>query len=105
MLDPSLFFTYIVLGYCAEFDVNAAVVQENYNADCKTHNPPRPEYYDSMEAYKCKATSYFLYLFSWLNSKHSYKHIKYSLCDLLHNKFSINLLSNYTFENLIIIIL
>lgn len=42
------------------------MVQENYDADCKTHNPPCPEFYDSAEAYKCKSTSYFV--FSWLNS-------------------------------------
>lgn len=42
------------LGYCAEFDINGALVQENYSAHCKTHNPPCPEYYDSAEAYKCK---------------------------------------------------
>lgn len=41
-----------IFGYCAEFDINAAVVQENYNADCKTHDPSCPEYYDSSEAYK-----------------------------------------------------
>lgn len=42
----------LILGFCAEFDINSAVVQENYAADCKTHNPPCPEFYDSAEAYK-----------------------------------------------------
>lgn len=42
----------LILGFCAEFDMNAAVVQENYDADCKTHNPPCPEFYDSAETYK-----------------------------------------------------
>lgn len=41
-----------IFGFCAEFDINAAVVQENYDADCKTYNPPCPEFYDSAEAYK-----------------------------------------------------
>lgn len=42
----------LILGFCAEFEIQAAVVQENYAADCKKHNPPCPEYYDSAEAYK-----------------------------------------------------
>lgn len=42
----------LILGFCAEFDITAAVVQENYNADCKTHNPTCPKFYDSAEAYK-----------------------------------------------------
>lgn len=53
------FFFFYQPGFCAEFNMNAAVVQENYDADCKTHNSPCPEFYDSAEAYKCKATSYF----------------------------------------------
>lgn len=61
------FLLFYLPGFCAEFDITAAVVQENYNADCKTHNPPCPKFYDSAEAYKCKATPYL----------YSYKHIKY----------------------------
>lgn len=30
------------------------VIQDNYNADCTTHDPPCPQLYNSLEAYKCK---------------------------------------------------
>lgn len=30
------------------------VIQENYNADCTTHDLPCPQLYNSLEAYKCK---------------------------------------------------
>lgn len=63
MLD---FFLFSPPGFCAEFDMSAAVVQENYDADCKIYNPPCPEFYDSAEAYICKPTSYVV--FSWLHS-------------------------------------
>lgn len=49
-------FDFYELGYCAEFDINGALVQENYSAHCKTHNPPCPEYYDSAKTYNCKST-------------------------------------------------
>lgn len=65
----SFFFIFYELGYCAEFDINAAVVQENYNADCKTHDPSCPEYYDSSEAYKCKSTPLILSNVSYSNLK------------------------------------
>lgn len=61
------FFFFYQPGFCPEFNMNEAVVQENYDADCKTHTPPCPEFFDSAEAYKCKAISYL----------YSYKHIKY----------------------------
>lgn len=30
------------------------VIKENYNADCITHEPLYPAFYNSTEAYKCK---------------------------------------------------
>lgn len=68
MLDFICWFLYLP-GFCAEFDITAAVVQENYNADCKTHDPSCPEYYDSSEAYKCKSTALILSNLSYSNLK------------------------------------
>lgn len=41
-----------ILGFCAEFNANGALVQENFDANCKQHNPPCPVYYHSAKAYK-----------------------------------------------------
>lgn len=41
-----------ILGFCAEFNANGALVQENFGANCKQHNPPCPVYYHSAKAYK-----------------------------------------------------
>lgn len=41
-----------ILGYCAEFNTDGTLVQENYNADCRKYNPPCPNIYNSAEAYK-----------------------------------------------------
>lgn len=44
----------LLLGYCTEYNVIGRVIQENYNADCTTHDLPCPLIYNSAEAYKCK---------------------------------------------------
>lgn len=81
------FFFFYQSGFCAEFDINAAVVQENYDADCKTHNPPCPKFYDSAEAYKCKATSYlYSYIHNTLNITCN------SWCDYLMTHFCFSIL-------------
>lgn len=41
-----------ILGFCAEFNTNGALVQENFEANCKQHNPPCPQYYHSAKAYR-----------------------------------------------------
>lgn len=41
-----------IFGYCTEFNVMGRVIQENYKADCRNHNPPCPSFYNSAEAYK-----------------------------------------------------
>ncbi|XP_052691865.1 uncharacterized protein LOC128169854 [Crassostrea angulata] len=41
-----------ILGYCAEFNTDGALIQENYNADCRKYDPPCPKIYNSAEAYK-----------------------------------------------------
>lgn len=42
----------IIFGYCTEYNVMGRVIQENYLADCTTHDPPCPPFYNSAEAYK-----------------------------------------------------
>lgn len=42
----------IIFGYCTEYNVLGQVIQENYNAECTTHDPPCPLFYNSTEAYK-----------------------------------------------------
>lgn len=41
-----------ILGFCAEFNTDGALVQENFDANCKQHNPPCPQYYHSAKAYR-----------------------------------------------------
>lgn len=41
-----------IFGYCTEYNVMGRVIQENFNADCTTHEPPCPAFYNSTEAYK-----------------------------------------------------
>lgn len=41
-----------IFGYCTEFNVLGRVIQENYKADCTSHNPPCLTFYNSAEAYK-----------------------------------------------------
>eukprot|EP00105_Crassostrea_gigas_P012011 XP_011427874.2 PREDICTED: uncharacterized protein LOC105328618 [Crassostrea gigas] len=41
-----------IFGYCTEYNVMGRVIQENYNADCTSHDPPCPAIYNSAEAYK-----------------------------------------------------
>ncbi|XP_061168343.1 uncharacterized protein LOC133177301 [Saccostrea echinata] len=41
-----------ILGFCAEFNIHGAVIQDNYDADCTQHTPPCPTSYNSAEAYK-----------------------------------------------------
>lgn len=41
-----------ILGFCAEFNTNGALVQENFDANCKQYNPPCPQYYHSAKAYR-----------------------------------------------------
>nr|XP_034335314.1 uncharacterized protein LOC117692198 [Crassostrea gigas] len=40
-----------IFGYCAEYLVDGALVQDKYDSDCKHHNPPCPVLYNSAEAY------------------------------------------------------
>ncbi|XP_062602591.1 uncharacterized protein LOC134264307 [Saccostrea cucullata] len=41
-----------ILGFCAEFNIHGAVIQDNYDADCKQHTRPCPSSYNSAESYK-----------------------------------------------------
>lgn len=41
-----------IIGYCTEYNINGAVIQDNYGADCTKLNPPCPTSYNSAEAYK-----------------------------------------------------
>lgn len=41
-----------ILGFCTEFNDLGALIQDNYDADCKQHTPPCPSSYNSAEAYK-----------------------------------------------------
>lgn len=42
------------VGHCTEYNEVGRVIQENYKANCTTHDPPCPLIYNSAEAYKCK---------------------------------------------------
>lgn len=44
----------IFVGFCAEFDQDGALIQDNYKADCRKYDPPCPKIYNSAEAYKCE---------------------------------------------------
>ncbi|XP_052681663.1 uncharacterized protein LOC128162475 [Crassostrea angulata] len=44
----------IIFGYCTEYNVMGRVIQENYDANCTTHDPPCPAIYNSTDAYKYK---------------------------------------------------
>lgn len=46
--------SFVTLGYCTEYNVMGRVIQENYDANCTTHDPPCPAIYNSTDAYKCK---------------------------------------------------
>lgn len=54
IIDYVLFLCTFQLGFCAEFNTDGALVQENFDANCKQHNPPCPPYYYSAKAYRCK---------------------------------------------------
>lgn len=41
-----------ILGYCAEFNTDGALIQENYNAECRIFDRSCPNIYNSAEAYK-----------------------------------------------------
>ncbi|XP_061167359.1 uncharacterized protein LOC133176220 [Saccostrea echinata] len=41
-----------ILGFCTEFNLQGALIQDNYDAECTKHNPPCPTSYNSAEAYK-----------------------------------------------------
>lgn len=41
-----------ILGYCAEFNTDGALIQDNYHLDCRKFDPPCPNIYNSAEAYK-----------------------------------------------------
>eukprot|EP00105_Crassostrea_gigas_P038044 XP_019922192.1 PREDICTED: uncharacterized protein LOC105326851 isoform X1 [Crassostrea gigas] len=41
-----------IFGYCTEYNVMGRVIQENYDANCTTHDPPCPAIYNSTDAYK-----------------------------------------------------
>lgn len=45
-------FNRTILGFCTEFNTKGAMIQDNYAADCTSHDPPCPESYNSAEAYK-----------------------------------------------------
>lgn len=47
-------FNRTIIGHCAEFNIDGAKVQDNYDADCTKHDPPCPSSYNSAEAYKYK---------------------------------------------------
>lgn len=53
MIQPC-FVLFTKKGYCAEFNADGALIQENYGADCRKYDPPCPKIYNSAEAYKCE---------------------------------------------------
>lgn len=44
----------ILLGFCAVFDKDGALIQDKFSANCRKYDPSCPEFYNSAEAYKCK---------------------------------------------------
>lgn len=61
------FFLFIYLmintftGYCTEYSISGNTIQQNIRTECKMFkNNPCPEYYRSIEAYKCEF-NFFLY--------------------------------------------
>lgn len=45
-------FNRTIFGFCTEFNTKGAMIQDNYAADCTSHDPPCPKSYNSAEAYK-----------------------------------------------------
>lgn len=39
-----------MLGYCAEYDADGGLVQDNYDLECQQRRPPCPALYNSAEA-------------------------------------------------------
>lgn len=50
-----------ILGYCAEFNEDGALIQDNYHADCKNYTPQCPTFYNSAEAYKYQWCYHLVY--------------------------------------------
>lgn len=48
------FFFNTRIGQCKKYIIDGKVIQENYGADCSTHDSPCPPFYNSAEAYKCQ---------------------------------------------------
>lgn len=48
------FFFNTRIGQCTEYNIDGKVIQENYDADFRTHDSPCPPFYNSAEAYKCQ---------------------------------------------------
>lgn len=55
-----------IFGYCAEYDADGALVQDNYDIDCKQRDPPCPALYNSAEAYQ------FQYCYDLVYKKRAY---------------------------------
>lgn len=45
-------FNRTILGFCAEYNLKGAIIQDNYTYNCTSHDPPCPKSYNSAEAYK-----------------------------------------------------
>lgn len=41
-----------IFGYCAEYDADGGLVQDNYDLECQQRRPPCPALYNSAEAYQ-----------------------------------------------------
>lgn len=60
-----------ILGYCAEFNTDGALIQENYNADCRKVYWPCPNIYNSAEAYKYQSCYDLVYNMRFLSPNSS----------------------------------
>lgn len=58
-LNNYVIFFFIYIGFCTEFNTKGAMIQDNYAADCTSHDPPCPKSYNSAEAYKCNVHNDF----------------------------------------------
>lgn len=47
----------ILIGYCTEYNMNGAVIQDRYGADFTMFKPPCPSSYNTAKAYKCQFIS------------------------------------------------
>lgn len=65
MFKKNFLFIYLMIntftGYCTEYSISGNTIQQNIRTACKMFkNNPCPEYYRSIEAYKCEF-NFFLY--------------------------------------------